>query len=86
MVRNCFKNQLINAIIRPNSSDKLSKIIDIRSFLESIPVKLVRTTFSLNFPSLLATIGKENYSEWDYRHPKQWGEISEEHRVCKTEK
>ncbi|XLQ10971.1 MAG: hypothetical protein KPI85_05250 [cyanobacterium endosymbiont of Epithemia adnata isolate EadnSB Bon19] len=49
-------------------------------------MKLVRTTFSLNFPSLLATIGKENYSEWDYRHPKQWGEISEEHRVCKTEK
>jgi carbonic anhydrase len=49
-------------------------------------VRLARTTFSLNIPSLLAAIGKENYSEWDYRHPEQWGEISEEHRVCKNRK
>lgn len=63
-------------MIRPNRPDKLTKILDIRSFLESISVRLARTTFSLNVPSLLAAIGKENYSEWDYRNFEQWGEIS----------
>ncbi|XTZ09720.1 MAG: carbonic anhydrase [cyanobacterium endosymbiont of Rhopalodia yunnanensis] len=73
---------MINAIIRPNSPDRPTEIMDRRSFLKSIPVGLAGTTFSLSFPSLLAAIGKENHSEWDYRHPEQWGEISEEYRVC----
>ncbi|WP_267383378.1 carbonic anhydrase [Cyanobacterium sp. uoEpiScrs1] len=60
--------------------------MDRRSFLKSIPVGLAGTTFSLSFPSLLAVIGKENHTEWDYRHPEQWGDISEEYRVCKTGK
>ena len=60
--------------------------MDRRSFLKSIPVGLAGTTFSLSFPSLLAAIGKENHSEWDYQHPEQWGEISEEYRACQTGK
>lgn len=56
--------------------------MDRRSFLKSIPVGLAGATFSLSFPSLLAAISKENHSEWDYKHPEQWGDISEEYRAC----
>ena len=59
--------------------------LDRRSFLKAIPIGLISgKTFSFSFPSLTAAIAGENYSQWDYEHPEQWGDISPEYQVCKT--
>ena len=60
------------------------KSIARRSFLKAIPLGLVSSNFSLSFPSLTAAISGENFRQWDYEHPEQWGDIAPEYRVCKT--
>ncbi|GAB4540418.1 MAG: hypothetical protein Tsb0014_31590 [Pleurocapsa sp.] len=56
-----------------------------RSFLKAIPIGLMSgKSFSLSFPSLTAAITKKNSSQWDYKNPEQWGDISQEYQVCKT--
>ncbi len=57
--------------------------MDRRSLIKALPLGLAGTTFSFSFPSLLAAIARENYSQWNYQNPEQWGNISEEYRACK---